>query len=129
MYLIEKYGSRELARLCAKYVVLDNRRRPQAPYTILHHLRTEDRLIIKAEKWMKANLRKTITIEDIAAHVAVSPRTLARRFKALLENTGLRMDEILDRIGYADESACRRLFKKHTSLSPRDYRRRFGIRR
>jgi transcriptional regulator GlxA family with amidase domain len=147
LHLIEKYGSKELARLCAKYVVLDSRRRSQAPYTILHHLRTDDPLIIKAEKWIKTNLRKSISVEDLAAHVAVSPRTLTRRFnertgdspqvfvqkvrlemaKALLENTTMRMDEILDRIGYIDDSAFRRLFKKYTSLSPRDYRRRFGI--
>ena len=96
---------------------------------------------------MKANLRKRISVEDIAAHVAVSPRTLARRFKektgdsplvflqkmrleaskALLESTALTTDQIIDRIGYADDSTFPRLFKKHTSLSPRDYRRRFGI--
>jgi transcriptional regulator GlxA family with amidase domain len=146
LYLIEKFGSKELARLCAKYVVLDSRRRSQAPYTILHHLRTDDRLLVEAERWMKANLSKGIGIEDLAAHLAVSPRTLARRFKegtgdspqaflqkmrleaskALLENTNLRIDQILDRVGYCDDSAFRRLFKKHTTLSPREFRRRFG---
>jgi len=146
LHLIEKYATRELARLCAKYVVLDSRRRSQAPYTILNHLRTYDPLIIKAEKWIKANLRKNMSIEEIADHVAVSQRTLARRFrdstggspqlfvqkvrietsKALLENTSLRIDEIVDRIGYSDDSAFRRLFKKHTNLSPREYRSRFG---
>ncbi|HZE10921.1 MAG TPA: helix-turn-helix domain-containing protein [Burkholderiales bacterium] len=149
LHLIEKYGSRALAKLCAKYVVLDSGRRSQAPYTVLNHLRSDDPLIVKAEKWVRANLQRNISIEDIAAHVAVSPRTLARRFKArtgdspqaflqkmrletskaLLENTALRTDQILDRIGYGDDSAFRRLFKRHTSLSPRDYRKRFGIRK
>lgn len=46
--------------------------------------------------------------------------------KALLENTQLRMDAILERIGYSDDSAFRRLFKKYTGLSPREYRERFG---
>jgi transcriptional regulator GlxA family with amidase domain len=49
--------------------------------------------------------------------------------KALLENTRLRMGEVLERVGYGDESTFRRLFKRHTSLSPRDYRRRFGVAR
>jgi len=36
------------------------------------------------------------------------------------------MSEVLERVGYGDDSTFRRLFKRHTSLSPRDYRRRFG---
>jgi transcriptional regulator GlxA family with amidase domain len=147
LYLIEKYASRELARSCAKFAVVDLARRSQAPYTVLNYLRTNDPVVWKAEKWMRIHLKETMTIEDIARHAAVSTRTLMRHFKeatgdspqaflqkmrvengkALLENTRLRMGEILDRVGYNDESAFRRLFKKHTGLSPRDYRRRFGI--
>lgn len=147
LHLIERYGGRDLARMCAKYVVLDSQRRSQAPYIVLNHARRHDPLIIKAEKWIKANLQRDIGIDDIAAHVAVSPRTLTRRFKegtgdspqvfvqklrvemgkALLEGTQLRMDAILERIGYNDDSAFRRLFRKYTGLSPRDYRERFGI--
>jgi transcriptional regulator GlxA family with amidase domain len=146
LYLVETYGSRELARLCAKFVVLDSPRRSQAPYTILNHVRTYNPVILKAEKWIKANLRRSITVDDIARHVAVSQRTLLRHFKestggsplafvhklrietskALLENTRLRIDEIVDRVGYTDDGAFRRLFKKHTNMSPREYRIRFG---
>jgi transcriptional regulator GlxA family with amidase domain len=92
---------------------------------------------------------RNLSVAQIAAQVAVSPRTLDRRFKqctgdspqlylqklrveagtALLENTKLRMSDVLERIGYGDESTFRRLFKRHTSLSPRDYRRRFGVAR
>jgi transcriptional regulator GlxA family with amidase domain len=146
LYLVERFGSRELARLCAKYVVLDSRRRSQAPYMILNHLRTYDPVIQKAEKWIKANLREDLSVAEIARHVAVSQRTLLRHFKestggsplsfvqkirieagkALLENTKLRIDEIVDRVGYTDDGAFRRLFKKHTKMSPREYRIRFG---
>ena len=149
LHLIERYGGRDLARLCAKYVVLDSARRSQAPYIVLNHARSYDALVVKAEKWIRANLKNAIDVDDIAAHVAVSPRTLARRFKqstgdspqvfvqkmrvetskALLEGTRLRMDAILERVGYSDGSAFRRLFRKHTGLSPRDYRERFGIKR
>jgi transcriptional regulator GlxA family with amidase domain len=146
LYLVERYGSQELARLCAKYVVLDSRRRSQAPYTILNHIRTYDPVVLRAEKWIKANLRRNITVEEIAKHVAVSQRTLLRHFKestggsplgfvqkvrietskALLENTRMRVDEIVGRVGYTDDGAFRRLFKKHTNMSPREYRIRFG---
>jgi transcriptional regulator GlxA family with amidase domain len=147
LHVISQRAGRELARLCAKYTVLDDERRSQAPYMILDHVRSHDPLITRAEKWLKTKLCERVSIEEMAAHLAVSPRTLARRFqkstgsspsafveqlrvemsKALLENTALRMGEILDRIGYNDDSAFRRLFRRHTGLSPREYRKRFGI--
>jgi transcriptional regulator GlxA family with amidase domain len=147
LHLIEHLAGRDLARACARYAVLDDQRRSQAPFMILDHTRSYDPLITRAELWMKKNLRRNLSVAEIAAQVTVSPRTLARRFKqctgdspktylqklrveagkALLENTNLRMSEVLERIGYEDESTFRRVFKRHTSLSPRDYRRRFSV--
>jgi transcriptional regulator GlxA family with amidase domain len=146
LYLIAKIAGRELAHQCARYVVLDEQRLSQAPYMILNHIRSHDPLIIKAEKWIQANLDRNIRIDELAAHVTVSPRTLIRHFKqatgdtprgfvrkvrieagkALLVNTNLRLSEILTRIGYENESTFRRTFKKYTTMSPRDYRHRFG---
>ena len=146
LHVIESLAGRELARACARFVVLDNRRGPQAPALIPHHTQAHDPLITKAERWMRANMTRAIRVQDIAAHAAVSARTLMRRFKAhtgdgplaylqklrletgkvLLTNTDYRLGQILERIGYHDESAFRRLFKRDTNLSPREYRRRFG---
>jgi transcriptional regulator GlxA family with amidase domain len=146
LYLIEQLAGRELARACARYVVMDNRRGAQPPELIRHHASTYDSLVTKADHWMRANLRRDIQIKDVAAHVAVSMRTLVRRFKestgsgpqeylqrlrleagkALLANSKLRLTQILERIGYQDDGAFRRLFKRHTNLSPREYRQRFG---
>lgn len=95
---------------------------------------------------MRANMTHAIRVQDMAAHAAVSARMLMRRFKAhtgdgplaylqklrletgkvLLANTDYRLGQNLERIGYHDESAFRRLFKRDTNLSPREYRRRFG---
>jgi len=146
LHLIEQFANRELARACARYLVMDNRRDIQAPELIRHHARTYDPLITKADRFMRANLRRDIRVQDVAEHVSVSMRTLMRRFKdstgaspqeylqklrldagkALLANSRLNLDQILYRIGYHDDSAFRRLFKRHTSLSPREYRQRFG---
>ncbi|MBI3898775.1 MAG: helix-turn-helix domain-containing protein [Gammaproteobacteria bacterium] len=146
LYLIEQLATRELARACARFIVMDNRRGARSPELIQHHARTYDPLITKADRWMRANLKRDIRMQDIAAHVAVSLRTLMRRFKeatgaspqaylqqlrleagkALLANTKLRLDQIVERVGYQDDSAFRRLFKRHTNLSPREYRQRFG---
>jgi transcriptional regulator GlxA family with amidase domain len=146
LYLIEQLASRELARACARYIVMDNRRGARAPELIRHHARTHDPLVVKADRWMRANMRRDISVQDIADQMAVSTSTLMRRFKeatgtsplehlqkirleagkALLANSKLRMDQILERIGYQDDSAFRRLFKRHTNLSPREYRQRFS---
>lgn len=146
LYMIEKFAGRELADLCARYIVLDNRRPTQTPEAMRHHAQTRDSVITKAEKWMRANLRSDLRVADIAEHVAVSERTLMRRFqkvtgmspqaylqrlrleagKALLANSPFRLTQILERIGYRDDGSFRRQFKRYTNLSPMEYRRRFG---
>jgi transcriptional regulator GlxA family with amidase domain len=146
--LVERVAGRELAHTLARFVVLDNRRELRTPALIPHHVRHDDPLIRKAEKWMRAQLRNSIGVHDIARHVAVSVRTLVRRFKestgespyaylqrlrleaskALLATSNYRIDQIAVRVGYQDESAFRRLFKKHVGVSPREYRQRVASR-
>jgi len=46
--------------------------------------------------------------------------------KAMLENTAVRTDAIVERVGYTDASTFRRLFRKCSRLSPPQHRRRFG---
>lgn len=148
LHLIERTAGRELARALARFVVLDNRRETRTAELIPHHVSHHDPLILKAEKWMRAHLRADIGVADIARHVAVSARTLVRRFKertgespyaylqrlrleagkALLAGTHYRIEQIPARVGYQDESAFRRLFKKYVGVSPREYRRRFAAR-
>lgn len=144
--ILEKHAGKHFARLVAKYLMVDNQRRSQAPYAILSLIESDDKVVNKAEAWIRANLSRDFKIEQVAQAVAVSPRTLIRRFqntlgetpqsftqmlriekcKVLLETTQLSFAEIVHRCGYNDESAFRRLFKRHCQLSPRDYRRRFN---
>jgi transcriptional regulator GlxA family with amidase domain len=148
VHLVERLAGKELARALARFVVMDNRREPHTHELIAHHVRHHDPLILKAEKWMRAHLKREIRIDEMADHLAVSARTLMRRFKertgespsaylqklrveaakALLAGTHHRIEQIPERVGYRDESTFRRLFKKHAGVSPREYRRRFGDR-
>lgn len=144
--IIEKYAGKHFARLVAKYMMIDNQRQSQAPYAILTLFDSNDPVVNKAEQWIRANIGSEFRIEDVASQVAVSPRTLIRRFqkslhespqsftqklriekcKALLETTQMNFAEIVRRCGYSDESAFRRLFKRYCELSPMEYRKRFG---
>ncbi|ARN76200.1 GlxA family transcriptional regulator [Oceanicoccus sagamiensis] len=144
--ILERYAGKHFARLTAKYMMIDNQRRSQAPYRILSLIDSDDEVVKQAEGWIRANLSRDFKINEVAHNLAVSPRTLIRRFqyalgetpqaftqklriekcKVLLETTQLGFGEIVQRCGYNDESAFRRLFKRYCQLSPRDYRRRFN---
>ena len=46
--------------------------------------------------------------------------------KVLLESTDLSIQEIANRLQFPDQSFFGRYFKKHTGISPQDYRRKLG---
>lgn len=148
--LVERFAGRDLSLLAAKIMLADANRTSQAAYSTLQdHMGHADSLVSQAQSWMQARLREELDLERVADAVGVSPRTLIRRFKQavgetptrylqqlridaakrLLESTGLNLDAITERIGYLDTSTFRKLFKKHTGLSPGAYREKFGITR
>jgi len=106
-----------------------------------------DPLVTRAETWMQAHLHEEFTFDDLADVLAVSPRTLIRRFKKatghnparyltrlrieeakrLLERTALPLESIAERVGYRDSSSLRRVFRRTTHLSPGEFRKRFSI--
>lgn len=149
VYLIELFGSRDLARMCAKAFLVDPSKHSQSPYMITNFRKNHgDREILKAQVWLEENFSRNISIDSAARHVNLSPRHFKRRFKKAthenplaylrhirleaakdkLETTMDNIEEITRGIGYEDSSTFRRLFKKYTSLSPRAYRDKFGNR-
>ena len=100
----------------------------------------------RAQRWMEKSLAQGFSLAELARHLAVSERTLNRRFKLatgeaplhylqslrvdvakrLLESKGLSVDAVSARVGYSDLSTFRRLFRRETGLSPREYQRRFS---
>jgi transcriptional regulator GlxA family with amidase domain len=147
--LIERFGDNDLAQMAAKVMLLESNRRSQAPFVFSSlDAQSKDTLIMQVCKWLRRNFRSQFSIDEVAAHFAVSARTLLRRFreemhdtpigylqkirlehaKALLETTSLSFAQIVDRAGYSDESAFRRLFKRHVGLTPIEYQKRFSVR-
>lgn len=147
LYLIEKFGSEELASRCAKSLLVERNRRSQSPYVIFDYQKNHaDRKVLKAQDHMEKQFPETISIETLAQDLGVSPRHFKRRFKKAtgdsplaylqrvrieaakqkLETTRETIDEITCQVGYEDSNSFRRLFRKHTGLSPREYRERFA---
>ncbi len=96
-------------------------------------------------EWARARLAEPLTVEAMARHAAVSPRTFARRFRAetgttplqwllgrrvlaarqLLEESDLPVEEIALRSGFGDAASLRAHFRRATSTTPTAYRRTF----
>lgn len=139
--------SPSVAHTVARYLVLDERP-SQARYMVLGHLGGTDPVIRQLESFVTANLRRQVTIHEMARATATSPRTLARRVAKglgltpqrfaqrlrvaqavhLLETTQHPVDDIAARVGYADPAAFRRIFRRETGESPRARRTRSSVR-
>jgi AraC family transcriptional activator FtrA len=95
--------------------------------------------------WMLDNLRVELTVDQLAAHAHMSPRTFARRFKAdfgatpaawlarqriihaqrLLEQTDLGLDRIAYESGFGSAAVLRQNFARVLGTTPTAYRARF----
>jgi transcriptional regulator GlxA family with amidase domain len=140
--VIAKFAGARTSQACARYLLLD-RRTSQVPYMAITFLAGEDDRIARAESWLRKNIERDFTMEELAAAAGLTPRTFARRLKAtcgvspvrfaqrirgevastLLETTNLSIDEISRRIGYSEPSTLRRLLRRDASRSPSSLRR------
>jgi transcriptional regulator GlxA family with amidase domain len=147
LYLIERLFGSEVARACSRMFLIDERKAPQGSYAIFsgqkHH---GDQGILKAQELMERTVAESLSVEDIASRVSMTRRTFLRRFKQAtggtpseylqrtrieaakrkLEGTRALIAEIATQVGYEDLTAFRKLFQKHTGLTPTDYRKRYG---
>lgn len=147
LHLIEKYGSASLASICAKSLLVDTDRHSQAPYMVYNFRKNHsDQQILAAQQWMEKNYGTKFSIDQVALSRGISPRHFKRRFKEathetpiaylqrlrienakqLLERSRDTVNEITWKIGYEDINSFRRLFIKHTGLSPKEYRNKFS---
>ena len=149
--LVEKLGGAPVAAATARTLLVDMNRVSQAAYTTLtvqHQQRHCDLLVSRAQRWMHTRLHRGFCLSDLAGYLAVSERTVNRRFKQaigktplryvqsvrievakrLLETRGCTIDVVSERVGYGDVGAFRQLFKRETGVSPHEYQRRFSRR-
>lgn len=146
LYLIQKYCGREVALQSSRCTMVDLDSIFQAPFTIFTPEKNHsDHKILEAQEWIEHNLRDKIDIDVMAQDAGMSLRQFNRRFKAAtgetvthymqlmrveaakveLVNTNMSVEEISLRTGYENVSFFRRVFKKNTSVTPAEYRRRF----
>jgi len=147
LHVIERFGSPELASTCAKALLVDPSRESQAPYMIPAFARRHgDDQVRQAQRRLESRFPEPLRIDGIASEVGISPRHFKRRFKQATGETPIHylqrvrieaarrkleagddpVSEITWQVGYEDAGSFRRLFKRHTGLSPRAYREKFS---
>lgn len=147
LYLVEKYCGHEVAVQCAKSLLISMPRQRQSGYAVVPLSRPHsDEKVRQAEAHLRDHFDSDVPIEALARQVGMGPRNFIRRFKAatgrlpgayvqalriaaareMFEHGVLSIQAVSSRIGYADVAFFRGLFKRHTGMTPAEYRDRFG---
>jgi transcriptional regulator GlxA family with amidase domain len=147
LYVIEKDLGRAMSLLASKMFEIDIDRKSQYPFVIfMGQKRHADSLILQAQEYIEKHADTAVSVDALCQQVGMGRRTFERKFKKctgnsvseyvqrvkvefakrLLETSPKTINEIIYTTGYADIDAFRRVFKKYTSLSPLEYRKRYA---
>jgi len=150
LHLVERMAGYEAARQCGRALLIDSPRTWQASFAIpkLKQPHHDDR-IRQVQEELHQSFAGPLTVEKLAHDNGMSTRNFTRRFKQatgdspleylhklridyakhLLESEFRSVQEICFEVGYEDQPHFRNLFKRHTGLSPTEYKARFGSHR
>ena len=148
LHLVRRdYGAEVATQLARQLVVPPQREGGQAQYIeaplpVLDH----SSLFAGTVDWLQEHLHEPVTVDDLAARSAMSPRTFARRFLAatgttpyqwliqqriqlarrLLETSDLPVDSVAQKSGFCTGANLRKHFSRAVHTSPQAYRRAFS---
>jgi transcriptional regulator GlxA family with amidase domain len=134
--------SPQLASLTANYLIVDSRP-SQSAYALTDHLIHSDPLVARFETWARARLTRGFSLDEAARAAGSSKRTLARRMESVLGKSPLSyfqslrveravhllktgnasVDEVAERVGYADGATLRALLRRELHVGVREIRR------
>jgi transcriptional regulator GlxA family with amidase domain len=147
LYLVEKFCGRDVALQCAKSLLVSMPRSRQSGYSVLPLSRPHsDDKIKETEEYLQRNFDCDVSIDSLADRIGMGPRNFIRRFKAatgrvpgayiqtlrvsaakeMLEHGAASIQAVSSKIGYDDMAFFRSLFKRHTGMTPAEYRSRFA---
>lgn len=142
--MIEKDYGQDVSRTVARKLVVYHRRAGgQSQFSALLELEPKSDRIQKAIDYASANLRKMLSVEELADVAGLSPRQFTRAFSAetgqspakavehlrveaarlMLEQGRHSMDVIADEVGFADRERMRRAFLRTLGQPPQVIRR------
>lgn len=148
LHVISRTCGREAAMETAKFFLLQWHTDGQLPYRAFQDpVQHGDAVIRECQEWLRKNFTQSNPVESVEKQSGVAPRSFKRRFKSatgmtvidyvqrlrveqakgLLEGGDATVDDIGWRVGYEDVAFFRRLFKRVTGLTPREYRKKFQL--
>lgn len=145
LHIIRLLAGIQTASLVADFAVVDTVPKSQNIYVPQDYLIATAPFIIRAEQTVRHTLNRRISTRELASSMAVSERTLHRRLKqltgeapkafidrlcidsacTLLQSSSESIATIAESLGFSDETVFRRLFRRHTGMTPTGYRRWF----
>lgn len=139
LWLIRK-TSPELAVVVSRYLLADLRS-SQATYIIPNHLAQADPLVLRFEQWSRNHLKEGFSLQDAAAALGTSARSLQRRCQAILGksplsyfqdlrvehaqsllHSGLDLDAAAAAVGYIEGATLGSLLRQRTGRGVRGLR-------
>lgn len=149
MYLVRKLcGARQANRIARIMVLPPHREGGQSQYIDQPvPASPHDALLSKLLDYMREDLQRDHSLDELAGRVAMSRRTFTRRFhkatgmtvgswldaerlrraKELLESTSLTIDQVAEQSGYRTAVSFRQSFNRAFQISPREWRRTFAL--
>lgn len=145
--LVEQFTRPTVMIELGKYLVIDTGRREQRYYKkFVPRLGHGNAVVVKAQHHIQRHFHAELTVKTLAGYCHLGERTLLRQFsnatgltpteyiqnvrvqkaRELIETSKLPIEIIASRVGYEDAGAFRKIFKRLTGLSPREFRVRFS---
>jgi len=148
LYMVAKFCGHEIALQCSRALLVSMPRHScQSGYAVLPLGRQHsDDKIREVEEHVRQHFHRDLSIEELSRRVGMGQRNFIRRFKAatgevpgayiqalrvaaakeMLERGATSIQRVCGKIGYGDIAFFRRLFKRHTGMTPGEYRARFA---
>lgn len=146
--LVQKYCGNEIAVQIAKIFSIDLNRYKQSYFSTFrpNHLHN-DTLVAMLQQKIESQYHTIEKLEEITKDIPTSARNMTRRFKQVtgippieylqnirvesskkyLEQTQLSISEIIEKTGYNDPKAFRKVFYKMVGMKPIEYREKFRV--
>lgn len=146
--LVQKYCGNEIAIQIAKIFSIDLNRYKQSYFSTFrpNHLHN-DTLVAMLQQKIESQYSTIEKLEEITKDIPTSARNMTRRFKQVtgippieylqnirvesskkyLEQTQLSISEIIEKTGYNDPKAFRKVFFKMVGMKPIEYREKFRV--
>lgn len=147
LHIIGGHFGVSVKRQCAKLLMLDFTRKSQQMYRTPDKVRRHhDEIVHMLQDWLQDRLAEPFKLGLLAKQACLSERQIKRKFvssvgmpplmymqfmrmeqaKEYLLTTQWTIERISEAVGYQDARFFRELFKRHTSVSPGQYRQKFS---